>query len=1713
MGNILRFIRSPASTPTGLTVLASLGLFTLLEFLVVVLLPHGAGAVSHGLFVALHLGVAALAGAGGYFFGISFFKPLERLADAAANGSRPQSVTAVVERTLKRYESAISEIADRERLHAHLLHLLRSSPVPCMQVDRNLMVLCHNRAMARLVGKSEELSDPWPLSDILDRESEERATSLLLTHLFRRESEVSCVVTLKSADASDSNRKARTLVLHAGICYHDNAPAEFVVTLLDPVTGLAPSASASSLMGLMNWHTINAFAAADSDNRLVYANQAFADLIGAPNPQAVLGTDVLLLHPQEWLSSVYPKLVLELRSTGSWRGPMVLRHRAGHTVERMVTMNYQKDDAGKTIRCSVLFDAQAAPQHPRMSQEDDHVVYKRLFALAPTPLVRISTRLTIDDCNDAFVAMCGMSDRGSVIGKDVCDLLPVDADCNESCDRLKSILASQPAPSPFFGAMRKPSGQVIEIVSNWDYVRDDEGKVLGVIATVERLSTGEKTRVMRDMDRLLEASPAIVIQRRANDQLSISYITANVSHFGLDAAQLVVDHEPFYSIVDVRDHDSVSTHFSSLLQCAPSTRSTVPLRYRITGPAGTTWVEEQTWAVRNDRGQVTHFQGIAIDISDRIRAEDAEAQASAVADQLRTELKLNQVGHWALKADSMSVSLTDEAAELLNFAPGKRQVSLREALRRFKRSDQKEILRCLRASYGAQESSELLLELATPVSRGGRAGQLVNCVSESRSVGAPKEFLAHGSLQLLLKDAGVSEHSSKQSQAGKAVVDLCEDAIITIDHRGMIDSANGAATRMFGYRHDELRGHNVSMLMPSPYNTEHDGYIARYIAEGNPHVIGIGRQVTAKSKSGRVFPIHLALSEWSLEGKRYFTGIVRDLTEARNAEERAKLADERLKRLFRWSPDALILTDSHGHITDWNPAAEALLLWQSSEAIGQNAIEMLGGDSTGQMLPDELVQFLTGEALASTELRCDCSVARRDASSVPVSISVSRFESGAGPAYCIFARDMSELVRKSEALKEQADALAARNDELAKARATAEDLARLKTDFLASMSHEIRTPMNGILGALELLDSKSLPENQAKLLNVGRDSAENLLTIINDVLDITGIEAGKLKLNVTEWNLANTLQSVIGLHAVRANQKDLKLKTRGFDDFDYLVRGDQGRVRQVLNNFIGNAIKFTQQGSVEVSVREGNEAGVVRFEVRDTGQGIPASFQDRIFEKFSRAPGTEGGKTPGTGLGLAICKQVVEALAGTVGFESVEGQGTTFWCELPLHPADAHDVMRMVRPITDHVDGGRLDGARIMLVEDTAANQLVISEMLKSLGADVVVCEDGQACLRTLKDHEVDVVIMDCQMPVMDGFAATRAIRGELGMGTLPIIALTADILSRDKEACRNAGMNDFLSKPCSTRDLARVIGRWLRSAQPAANVPAPATPARTVRLEKPPVSEVTRIGPFAIADALERFKGNEAAGKRYLQTLVGQLTNSKADLLDCVQQMNLPGIKRIAHSVKGSVSMIAAVECASMARSLEMYCEHAFLQTLDRSTLHGYMRELTNSMDKVIDAIHAHLDHLQPAPPVVPRDEKATISLNSSSEAETAVTPGRRPTQLLPERELLARFVGSRDIGRQVVAILQDEGAATLQRLESALQQMDVRQARNELHRFRGSISNVVDTDGEMYVTTVRLSEILRSETVGEQDVAVVQSETARIRELLHEVIADLSNFCVTGK
>lgn len=538
----------------------------------------------------------------------------------------------------------------------------------------------------------------------------------------------------------------------------------------------------------------------------------------------------------------------------------------------------------------------------------------------------------------------------------------------------------------------------------------------------------------------------------------------------------------------------------------------------------------------------------------------------------------------------------------------------------------------------------------------------------------------------------------------------------------------------------------------------------------------------------------------------------------------------------------------------------------------------------------------------------------------------------------------SSLQTRIAELEAEVQRLERENRKLRKKARQADSANQAKSDFLAMISHEIRTPMNGVIGISELLLDTDLQPRQKHFAHLIRTSATSLLTLINNLLDFSKIEADKMVLESEPFDLRALLEQLLSLYRVTGKSKGLRVNAEIDPSLSRQYVGDAHRLRQVLVNLLGNAVKFTEQGAILLRVRKeraGETAELLRFEVEDSGVGIAEGSMDKLFQPFSQVDSSSTRRYGGTGLGLSICARLIKLMEGEFGARSEYGKGSTFWFSLPLRvarqaaeiegaPVDSGQPPTAVAEVESSpaCEGGDL---RLLLVDDEETNRIVMAETFRPTGVEVVVAANGQEAIELCRDNRFNLIFMDCQMPVVDGFAATRTILQEAERKhrqAPPVIALTADVTAAAKKRCQEVGMVDYLAKPIDFRQLQVVLSHWLPELRMSVVPRSLAGTAEVAGVDTPRESDGSAVVNTAVLGRLRENVGNLAP---VIGVFLRALDRRVAELDQAVQARDAQAINKVAHTMKGSSSQFGAEELANLCLLAENMGKSGNIQQVDR--------------------------------------------------------------------------------------------------------------------------------------------------------------------------------------
>ncbi len=582
----------------------------------------------------------------------------------------------------------------------------------------------------------------------------------------------------------------------------------------------------------------------------------------------------------------------------------------------------------------------------------------------------------------------------------------------------------------------------------------------------------------------------------------------------------------------------------------------------------------------------------------------------------------------------------------------------------------------------------------------------------------------------------------------------------------------------------------------------------------------------------------------------------------------------KLEKLFNYSLDLICIAGIDGYFKKVNPMFNEVLGWTQEELLKTPFIDLIHEEDIAKT-NIEVEKLAKGERTLNFENRY-----RKKNGEYVIINWIANPDADTGELFCI-GRDITERVRILE--------------ELEQAKLVAEKSLKIKDEFLSNMSHEIRTPLNAIMGFNDLLRGSELNSEQKKHVDIVKVASQNLMVIINDILDISKLESGILELENRAINLKDIAENVINLQSHKAKEKGLKLMLSVDQDIPVNVSGDSTRISQVLINLIGNSIKFTNEGYVELKVMEiarKDKNSRIRFSVKDTGIGIDKEKQEAIFERFSQAESSTTRVFGGTGLGLNIAKMLVEIHGGKIELQSELGKGSEFSFDINFSILDSNESsLESIDEV--NTSENNLKGKSVLVVEDNEHNQLLISSYLKKNGILTELAENGQLALEKLKDNQYDLILMDLQMPVMDGFTATQIIRNELKLN-LPIVACSAHSLVGEREKCIEKGMNEYISKPYTEKTLLSVLGAFFGENPKVEN--------KQNGNEKK--NDVAIDDFLSILDNTEKEHGKEFVDMM-LEVYRRRIPNDVSELEEALSKQDFQAIKAKAHLLTGSLSSL----------------------------------------------------------------------------------------------------------------------------------------------------------------------------------------------------------------
>ncbi len=916
-----------------------------------------------------------------------------------------------------------------------------------------------------------------------------------------------------------------------------------------------------------------------------------------------------------------------------------------------------------------------------------------------------------------------------------------------------------------------------------------------------------------------------------------------------------------------------------------------------------------------------------------------------------------RVGSWELDLQTGDLAWSDQTYRLCGYAPGSITPTLDLFVERTHPDDREEVERTFRASV---EDGSAGYVIEHRIIRAGSDEVLVveeRCVHVRDAAGVPLRSTG------TIADITARARARDELLRYQAIITASDDAIISVGLDGTVFSWNPAAERILGVSAEAAVGSTSATLVPADSQERMLGLLEQ-LSSGH-RIEGFTSDWTRPDGGQRVIAATLSPIFGAGGEVQAFVALVRDITEQQATAAALEARTLELETLLATIPDLVWLKDVDGRYRFCNPRFEQLYGTSEADIVGKDDFAFVDSETAEFFREHDRAAMARGGPTRNEEwltFRSDGHRELVETTKTPVRNQLGDVIDVLGIAHDITARkrDEEELTRYRQHLEEL---VASRTADLEAARVQAEAANHAKSTFLANMSHEIRTPMNAIVGFARLMDEGDLTSRQRDRLARIRSSAQHLLRIINDILDLSKIEAGKLSVEQGDVDLHDIVERVCSVVAGEVSSRGIAL-TAQLRDVPDRVRGDGMRIEQVLLNLVGNAVKFTERGSVDVDVAPDEDGTAIVFAVRDTGIGMTPEQVSHIFHTFEQADSSTTRRFGGTGLGLAISKRLVEAMGGTIHVTSEPGHGSEFRVVLPVIVPDGPHATRRDRVVVGRSTSitarqeallRQLEarhGASILLAEDIETNREVAVHVLRRAGMNVTVATNGREAVEQAANGRFDMVLMDLAMPVMDGFEATRAIRALDGHASTPIIAMTANAFDEDRQRALDAGMDEHLAKPVEPAELYRALLRWLpeRTSEPGATAPGGGAQAEIDA--DAAIERLAAVPGLDLEGALRRLLGDP---NRYV-VLLRRFCDQHADHARAVANHLATGDRAAAnaaaHSLKGVAALVGAVDVEHSARRIEA----ALMAGAGTATLLGAARTLRHDLDAFVRHVAAAL-------------------------------------------------------------------------------------------------------------------------------------------------------------
>jgi len=1238
---------------------------------------------------------------------------------------------------------------------------------------------------------------------------------------------------------------------------------------------------------------------------MFYVNSAGRRMFDLSDPSDASFSTAPKFMPEETWQVFSKKALPELRRSGQWLGELLLeRSKGDEPMAALVSLSIVEDFRTSQPDCVVvtIYDDTARKAMERSLQKERDFS-KTLIQSSLDAIYTVDRNLMVTTWNPAMEKLMDLPGE-SALGRYFPDVLP-QAAANGVPERLAASLAGLNDEEPLVRSYEVgSSAAVVHTSTRYSSLRDSENQVIGVLAIVRNITREVLTEMQLRRER--ELSDALIQSSvdgiyLVDEALRISVWNPAMARISGVPTEAVLGKE-LQAVLPEPRRTLVMERVTAAARGEIDTRPLITNRYLFPGDRVELSVNYSP--LKNSAGSVVGVLGIVRDITAQIEAErslEAEKQFS------ETIISSSVDGIYALdrelRVTTWNLAMEQFTGVAASAAAGRRLFDLLPVF------DQPGVSERLQEALNNQGTPEpIVLQSQTRYYQWNCSPQKVASGSIAGVVVIVRDITETVKTWELLR---------KEKDFSETLIQSNQDGIYAVDKDLTITAWNAAMERINGLTAQETIGTHFEERLPA-LKKEIGTALRRSLAGHAVEPLQITR---TNPKTGRT-GMYIAQFSQLRDSDGQVIGVlavVRDVTEQKQAEAALRYEKEYSDTLIRSSSDGIFAVDQDLRLTAWNPSIQKMSGVSERDALGKVALTLhpiLSSNNENNRLQDALkgLTFAADDQryrLPGFGTRC-----------FSTRYSPLRKASGEIVGALGVVRDITEQ-KSVEA-------------ELRRAKEAAEKANHAKSRFLANMSHEIRTPMNAVTGMSTVLLDTALTEEQRYYIQVIQKSSQDLVTIINEILDFSKINAGKLKLDHAAFDLRACVEGALDLVSASASTKGLELTSNLSPSLPVEIIGDSTRLRQILLNLLGNAVKFTASGSIGISmtgeVIEGSAGEAkkvqIQFSVEDTGIGIPKEKMDGLFQAFNQLDNSTTKKYGGTGLGLAICRELVAQMGGKIWAESKQGAGSIFHftivaevgaelapapaAGLPshaVHSSPGQQALGGKRPATAAPKPGdfaKLHPMRILVVEDQPVNREVAVLLLGRLGYKAAVSVNGAEGVARLEREQFDVVFMDLQMPVMDGLEASRQIQAKFPEGRRPwIIALTANAMSSDREACLKAGMQDFVGKPIDEKDLRKALERV------GGGVSAPA-PAMLVEVED-------QAQPWLVPVYLEQvLREDNSIGRELIDMFLVDMAGRLKTLKELLAEQQPDPTKALLHAIKGSTKQIGAVKMAKVAEKME---------------------------------------------------------------------------------------------------------------------------------------------------------------------------------------------------